>query len=77
MTPEQIERLNSEMADGIILEIHKLLRPLPCLCGAGPQEVPGIFLRERILCIMNLLRQRIVQLGGEDPFKSELGDGER
>jgi hypothetical protein len=68
MTPEQIKELNAEMADGIIMEIHDLLHPLPCLCGPGPQEVPGMFLRERILCIFNLLRKHIVDLGGEDPF---------
>ena len=49
-TPEQIDSINAEMADGIIHECIELLSKLPCHHGQSNVVTPPMMLREAILC---------------------------
>lgn len=70
MTDKEIEELNAEMADEILREIGETVDGLPCCHGPSRTgSTPPMFYRERMLCVVATLRKKIVELGGDDPFK--------
>ena len=71
---KRLAEINADMASEIIAEIGELLQELPCMHGMPhSKSTPPMFYRENIICIMAMLRKRITELGGEDPFKEIKG----
>ena len=62
-TKKQVEKINAEMAEGVIHEIGEVLGRVGCFHGNDVKSTPPMFYPEMILCAVTHAREEGKRIG--------------